>query len=541
MTGDRRNEGEAQSEQPRGSQDAPAAGVFELGDIQQRGLHAAGQIVQRLVAAVDGAKGGSGKAGGDGRGDEASGEGDRQGGHGAGGTSRTGDVSDAIRGRSDTFSGLPDLSGLVDLWGELAKQSMHLMVQLAASRTARRSPEDEAAENRRSARDDTGSAGTASAASATEPSTTTGGDDGVATDNPPDDWRTAAGAPVDVETAAPSVEVVLRETGRLVRRAMLDAIPDGEPHPWLYRLVRSYPSRAGKAIRPGLCLATCRAFGGRDEDALPIAVAIELLHNAFLVHDDVADGSQRRRGRPTLAAEHGPALALNAGDALAVVANQVLRRHLRGFDGDLADRVFAEFETMALRTLEGQATELGWRQDGVTGLTPEDYLGLIMHKTCWYTTIHPLRVGAMAGSGGQADIRPMVRFGFHLGAAFQIRDDLLNLVGDESVYGKEINGDLYEGKRTLMLIHLMAQARGADRTTVEEYLRMERAQRTDEVVAEVRRMMDVYGSLAFAAHYAEGIASAALDAFDAAFAHAHPGPDSQFIRDLIPYMHGRTS
>ncbi len=277
--------------------------------------------------------------------------------------------------------------------------------------------------------------------------------------------RVALAAPAADEVEA--VEAVLRDTARAVRRAMLDAIPDGEPHGWLYGPVRDYPTRSGKAIRPALCIAACRAFGGRTADALPLAVSIELLHNAFLVHDDIADGSEQRRGKPTLPAAHGIALALNAGDALAVVANQVLRRHLRGLDRDLAERVHTEFDTMAMRTLEGQATELGWRRDRTSGLTPEDYLDLIMHKTCWYTSIHPLRVGALLGSRGRADLRPMVRFGFHLGAAFQIQDDLLNLEGDEREYGKEIDGDLFEGKRTLPLIHLMSAADGADRTIVD--------------------------------------------------------------------------
>ena len=335
------------------------------------------------------------------------------------------------------------------------------------------------------------------------------------------------------------VNGTLAEVGRLVRRAMLDAIPDGEPHPWLYRLVRSYPSRPGKAIRPSLCLSTCRAFGGDDEDVLPVAVAIEMLHNAFLIHDDVADGSLQRRGRPTLAAEHGTALALNAGDALAVLANQVLRRHARTMDDRLADAVFEEFDTMALRTLEGQATELGWRRDNLVDLVAEDYLALIMHKTCWYTTIHPLRVGALIGSRGRADLRPMVGFGFHLGAAFQIRDDILNLIGDESLYGKEVNGDLYEGKRTLMLIHLMEQARGPDRRTLEAYLRIDRPDRTEAIVAEIRDLMDAYGCIEFAAEYAQGIASAALEMSDAAFASVPPGPDVAFIRALVPYMIGR--
>jgi geranylgeranyl diphosphate synthase type II len=320
---------------------------------------------------------------------------------------------------------------------------------------------------------------------------------------------------------------------------MLAAVPDAEPHDWLYRLVRAYPSRPGKALRPALCLATCRAFGGRDDDARGAAVAIEMLHNAFLVHDDIADGSERRRGRPTLPAEHGPGLALNAGDALAVLAHQVLRQHARRLDGNLGERLLDEFDTMALRTLEGQATELGWRRDAVARLTPEDYLDLIMHKTCWYTTIHPLRAGALLGSGGQADLRPMVRFGFHLGAAFQIQDDLLNLVGDESLYGKEINGDLREGKRTLVLIHLIGHAEGPDRAVVDRYLHMAPAERTAWVLQEIRGLIDAYGSIEFTRAYGEGIAGSALDAFDVAFASARPGPDTEFVRALVPYMLGR--
>lgn len=343
------------------------------------------------------------------------------------------------------------------------------------------------------------------------------------------------------EVAADLVEDRLAEVHQAVRRAMLDAIPDGEPHSWLYRVTRSYPSRPGKALRPALCLATAGAFGGRPAEVMPAAVAIELLHNAFLVHDDIVDGSLMRRGRPTLSAEYGTALALNAGDALAVMSNRVLRHYVRGLDRDLGERVQAEFEVMALRTLEGQATELGWRHDDVRDLTPEHYLDLIMHKTCWYTSIHPLRVGALLGSGGTADLRPMVRFGFHLGAAFQIQDDLLNLEGDEKEYGKEIDGDLFEGKRTLPLIHLAAEATGADRTTVDRYLALDRTERTHELVEEVRRLLDTYGSIEYTRAYAEGIADTAHDTFEVAFAAAEPGPDVEFVRSLIPYMLGRRS
>lgn len=336
-----------------------------------------------------------------------------------------------------------------------------------------------------------------------------------------------------------SVEDRLREVGRAVRRTMLDAMPDGEPVQWLYGPMREYPSRPGKALRPALCLSAGRAFGASSEELLGIAVAIELLHNAFLVHDDVADGSEMRRGRPTLAAEYGLAAALNAGDGLAVVAGQVLRRATRRLDRDLADLVWSEFDTMALRTLEGQATEVGWQLDNVVDLGPQDYLELIMHKTCWYTTIHPLRVGAIVGSGGTVDLGPMVRFGFHFGAAFQIRDDLLNLIGSERMYGKEILGDLYEGKRTLPLMHLLSSAQGADIALVRDYLGRTRAERSPELVAKIRALMDDYGSITFTGEYAEGILLVAEEYFQQAFAAAEPGPDLDFLRSLVPYVWAR--
>jgi geranylgeranyl diphosphate synthase type II len=335
------------------------------------------------------------------------------------------------------------------------------------------------------------------------------------------------------------VEGHLRTVAKRVRRGMLDALPDGEPVQWLYGPMREYPSRPGKALRPALCLSASHVFGAEPHDVLGIAVAIELLHNAFLVHDDVADGSEMRRGRPTLAASHGVAAALNAGDGLAIVAGQVLRSATRELDADLADRVWHEFDTMALRTLEGQATEVGWQLDNVEDLRPEDYLELIMLKTCWYTTIHPLRVGALVGSGGKADLEPLVRFGFHFGAAFQIRDDLLNLVGDEDTYGKEILGDLYEGKRTLPLLHLLSAAEGADRARLSDYLRRSRAERSEDAVRAVRRLMDDYGSIDFTREYAEGILLVAEDYFEQAFANARPGPDLDFLRSLVPYVWAR--
>jgi geranylgeranyl diphosphate synthase type II len=261
-----------------------------------------------------------------------------------------------------------------------------------------------------------------------------------------------------------------------------------------------------------------------------------MLHDAFLVHDDIEDASLLRRGRPTLHAEHGVPLAINAGDALVVLAGAALRANRRRLGSRLASRLGDEFELMARRTLEGQARELGWRRDAAFDQTPDDYLDLIMHKTCWYTTIHPLRVGSLIGSMGRSDLDSLVRFGFYLGAAFQIRDDLLNLVGDEANYGKESCGDLYEGKRTLMVIHLLREARGDERRAVQHFLAMERPQRTPGDVAGMVELMRRYGSLDFARAFGLGIAEAATDAFEVAFAKVPDSPERHFIHDLIAWM-----
>ncbi len=349
-----------------------------------------------------------------------------------------------------------------------------------------------------------------------------------------------------IEVGIDLAEAALADYGGRTRAAMLDALPDGSPGPWLYDLVRTYPSRPSKGLRPTLFLATCEAFGGSAESSMGVAVAIELLHNAFLVHDDIVDGSLRRRGSPTLHEDAGLGLALNAGDALGALAQRQLRLAIDSLSASVATQVLEEFETMLMRTAEGQATELGWCRDGVQDVGPEDYLDLIMHKTCWYTTIHPLRVGALIGSstrpdGPRPDLDSMIRFGFHLGAAFQIRDDILNLTGDDR-YGKEIGGDLLEGKRTLMLIHLRQTAQGRDRDLVSAFLAADRDSRSVDDTEHIRALMDRYGSIEFAQAYADGVAAHATIAFESAFAPAlaaEPNDGAIAVRSLIDYMHGR--
>ncbi len=337
-------------------------------------------------------------------------------------------------------------------------------------------------------------------------------------------------------TVSEAVEHYLDDVRPVLRRAVLEAVPEQEPFDWLYGPMRDYPARPSKFLRPALCLATCRAFGGIDDDVLPSAVAIELLHNFFLVQDDIADGSELRRGGSTLHTQVGMPLALTAAGGLGVMAFTQLHANYPRLGSSLGGQIGDEFLSMMIRTMTGQATELGWIRDRVTDLEPHDYLSMVANKTCWYTTIHPMRVGGLVGTWGSIDADRFVQFGLHLGAAFQIQDDILNLTGDEATYGKEMLGDLREGKRTLMLIHLARVAEGADRRTIERYLACDQDARSGDLIQEIRAMMDRYGSLDYAQAYASRISDDATTAFEMAFTSAAPGADVDFVAGLIPFM-----
>lgn len=332
--------------------------------------------------------------------------------------------------------------------------------------------------------------------------------------------------------AAELVRAVLDEYGSLAKVVLRDYLKSRQPQRHLYDLVADYPERGGRSLRASLCIAATRAFGGDIKHALGPAVALEMLHNAFLIHDDVEDESDERRGLPTLNALYGVATAVNVGDALALMSLRPLvdNRHTLGFE--LTLRILDEVERMARESVEGQAIELGWRNDNATDLRTEDYLLMILKKTCWYTTIFPLRVGALIGGRSDHDFDGLVRFGFFLGAAFQIQDDLLNLVGEASQYGKEIAGDLWEGKRTLMLIHAMLRMTLQDRQRVRALLGTPRRDKSAAEVSWLRGQLEAHGSIDFARRTAHGLAGAAVHEANLALAALPASRDAEFLRAL---------
>jgi len=332
--------------------------------------------------------------------------------------------------------------------------------------------------------------------------------------------------------AVADVPEVLEEYGELTRAVVSEYLRPREPLRHLYGLAADYPHRGGRMLRPSLCIATARVFGADIDVAVRVAAALELLHNAFLVHDDVEDESEERRGRPTLHAQHGVPIAVNVGDALALIALRALIDCRTRLGPRLGMLVLEETERMARESVEGQAIELGWREDNATELADEDYLKMVLKKTCWYSTIYPARAGALLGSGGERDLDRFVRFGFFLGAAFQIQDDILNLVGDSRKYGKEIDGDIREGKRTLMLIRLFTEAAAPEKRRLSELLAKPRCERRESDIAWVRSLMDHHECIEYSRRTGHALAGAAQAECERLYRHLPDSRDKRFIQAL---------
>ncbi|MGE5405419.1 MAG: polyprenyl synthetase family protein [Candidatus Saccharibacteria bacterium] len=317
---------------------------------------------------------------------------------------------------------------------------------------------------------------------------------------------------------------------------MHSIIPDREPRSTLYDLMIEYPARDGKGLRPALCLSACQLFGGSIEACLNSATAIELYHNSFLVHDDLEDGSTHRRGKPTLWVEHGLPVAVNVGDGLMVMAIKPLINNIEFIGVDKTFKVIREIVNMAQYSSEGQAIELGWVRDNQWKLTERDYLLMCLKKTCWYTCMTPCRVGAIIAGAKWPHVIAFNKIGYHLGIAFQIQDDILNLIGDEGLYGKESAGDIWEGKRTLILIHLLNTLKGHELEKTLRILATPREAKEPRDVYWVLQKMHDYGSIEYAKKFAFNFALVCEEHLEKLLAGTPHNEHADFLREVVYYV-----
>ncbi len=274
---------------------------------------------------------------------------------------------------------------------------------------------------------------------------------------------------------------------RLVNPGMPQALRDA---------CRYVLSSGGKRLRAILVMLSSEAAGGTARQALPAAAAVEIMHNFTLVHDDIMDHAMARRGAPTVHVKWDLNTALLTGDTLLAIAYRELLNS--GYeDARLLVRLF----TRGVHDVcEGQALDLAFEQRN--DVTVVEYFEMISRKTGRLITTST-ELGARIGGGSPAVVSALRRFGASLGRAFQLQDDLLDVVGNERQFGKTIGGDIVEGKRTYLLLTALERSRGVSRRLLEQVMRRKdhsarqlSAQQRQALVTTVRAVYEELGVLA---------------------------------------------
>ena len=240
----------------------------------------------------------------------------------------------------------------------------------------------------------------------------------------------------------------------------------------LYEPIEYTLAAGGKRVRPQLAMIASQLFGGKDEEVLPAALALEVFHNFTLLHDDVMDKADVRRGRPTVHVKWNENTAILSGDQMVIEAYKLLS----GVPADKLPKVLQLFNKMATEICEGQQYDVDFESQ--EHVTIEEYLKMIRLKTS-VLLANALQTGAyIAGADDQAQ-ETLYQFGINIGLAFQIQDDILDVWGDPKTFGKAVGGDISCNKKTF--VYLEAKRRGGDR--LEEWYSQVLEDNTEKIAA----------------------------------------------------------
>lgn len=250
-------------------------------------------------------------------------------------------------------------------------------------------------------------------------------------------------------------EEICRTIEEALARLTFDQPPRSLFDPITYIL-----SLGGKRIRPALALMACDLFGGKNEDVLQPALGLEVFHNFTLLHDDLMDEADRRRDKPTVHKLWNPNVAILSGDAMLICAYQLVAK--------ANDKAILElFSRTALEICAGQQYDMEF--ESRSDVTEEEYIEMIRLKTAVLLAC-ALKVGAMIGGASAADADALYDYGIHIGLAFQLQDDLLDVYGDPKTFGKNIGGDILCNKKTFLLINALSAASEEQRQVMEDWM-----------------------------------------------------------------------
>lgn len=336
----------------------------------------------------------------------------------------------------------------------------------------------------------------------------------------------------------------LQKIKPIVWKTIQKYLPKREPKKH-YEIVRDYPQRQGKYFRPGLVLLSNEMFGGKKEKAILTAAIMQTSEDWLLIHDDIEDHSEERRStreeyRPTLNILHGDEIAINAGDTLHLIMWKMLGDNVRALGEKSGWQIYNLIHKTLLSTAEGQFLELDWVRNQKVDISKKEYLEIVSRKTSQYTILAPLQLGAIcAGIDSKNEWEKLKKWGTPFGYAFQIWDDAMNLCVTSHTQGKEIGGDILEGKRTLILSHLLQKCSSQEKAKVCKIYTKTRIEKTQDEKNYILSLIQKHKSIEYAKNVAKKYSQEAIKLFDQNTKHLKDTPAKQTIRKCIHFVANR--
>ena len=291
-----------------------------------------------------------------------------------------------------------------------------------------------------------------------------------------------------------------------INKEILNLDWDREPY-GLYEPIEYTLAAGGKRVRPQLAMIASQLFGGKDEEVLPAALALEVFHNFTLLHDDVMDKADVRRGRPTVHVKWNENTAILSGDQMLIEAYKLLS----GVPADKLPKVMQLFNKMATEICEGQQYDVNFESQ--EHVTIEEYLKMIRLKTS-VLLANALQTGAyIAGADEQAQ-EALYQFGIHIGLAFQIQDDILDVWGNPETFGKAVGGDISCNKKTFVYLEAMRRLGDEAKGNELQQWYSQVLEDNTEKIAAVKEIFEQLGVRAVCEKVVEDYTQKALDILD---------------------------
>lgn len=265
----------------------------------------------------------------------------------------------------------------------------------------------------------------------------------------------------------------LTELQEIINKRISEEIMGREPYA-LYDPIKYTLDSGGKRIRPVLVLMACNLFSEQVDHAIKPAIGLEIFHNFTLLHDDIMDHADIRRGKPTVHKKWDENTAILSGDAMFIKAYE----YFLDIDSPNFRDILKVFNNTALEVCEGQQYDMEFEQR--TDVTEQEYLRMIELKTSVLLAA-ALKIGALLGGANSKDADLLYEFGRNIGLAFQLQDDYLDVYGDTEVFGKQIGGDIVANKKTFMLIKALQLADNENKNKLKELIQLDQFDRETKV------------------------------------------------------------